>query len=564
MYRINFMLLALTLLFCIHLELSAQPQVKREKPGTATISGKVTFKGEPLRGVTVTLRLDRSINGDNSNVVLQARTDENGQYRLTEIPAGRHHISAFSPQFIMVSNAYLDTQTAKLNLAEGDNIENVDIELNRGGVITGRVTDSNHRPLVEERVKLMQLDQNGKPHHLLWYVLTPILTDDRGIYRFYGLPAGRYMVSIGVSPAEWMRETESEIYYFQQTFHPGVTDQSQAKVIEVGEGSEITGIDIVASAAEAKKTYVISGRVVSTETGQPVMGVELAYGPISDDGSVNSYSSTDARSNAEGEFRLHGILPGKYGIFTSSFSEHEFFSEMAQFEVTDNDVQGVEVRVRHGASLSGVIVVEGTNDPAVLAKISRLRFHLGILRSQLSTVPDNSALSVSPDGSFRVKGLQPGRIKIEMQRDSELASFLILRVEHDGVPQPDGIEVGPGEIISNLRIVLGYGSSTIRGEVKVVGATLPPNIIFGVTASHSTLPQSNRYTDTDVRGRFVFEGLFPGEYVFTVSPRYGRSRGTGDREIMNRIFLTTHKMTVGSGSQPPLSIVIDVNRREGN
>jgi len=268
------MLLVLTSLFCSHLELSAQPQDKREKPGTATISGKVTFKGEPLRGVTVTLRLDRAINGDDPSAVLQARTDESGKYRLTGVPAGRHHISAFSPQFIMVSNVYVDTQKTTFNLVDDDNIENVDLELNRGGVITGRVTDSNNRPLVEERVELMQLDRNDKPHRFIWYPSPLVMTDDRGIYRFYGLPDGRYLISAGVSPTERMAETESEIYYLHQTFHPGVTDQSEAKVVEVGEGLEITGIDIVVSVTETKKTYAISGRVVSAETGRPVMGAD--------------------------------------------------------------------------------------------------------------------------------------------------------------------------------------------------------------------------------------------------------------------------------------------------
>jgi hypothetical protein len=57
MYRINFTALILIQLLCLQIELSAQSSassgqspVKESKQGTSAVSGRVTFKGEPVSG----------------------------------------------------------------------------------------------------------------------------------------------------------------------------------------------------------------------------------------------------------------------------------------------------------------------------------------------------------------------------------------------------------------------------------------------------------------------------------------------------------------------------------
>jgi hypothetical protein len=44
----------------------------------------------------------------------------------------------------------------------------------------------------------------------------------------------------------------------------------------------------------------------------------------------------------------------------------EYYSDEVVFDVTDQDVSGLEIRARRGASLSGVVVIEGARDPSVL------------------------------------------------------------------------------------------------------------------------------------------------------------------------------------------------------
>jgi hypothetical protein len=483
MYRVYYTALVLLLVVCLHSSLSAQSQSDGTKPGNSTVSGRVIFKGNPIRDATVTLLTEQSTDPRDRNknlgtatvniggyqvtgvparrdlnTSLRARTDQNGNYQITGVPAGRYLIGAYAPGFTSTDDSSDGEPGVALNIGEGENIEKIDLELKRGGVISGRLTDANNRPLVEEGVQLMKLDQNGNPQpvnlDLRYSVLGLGSSDDRGIYRIFGLPEGRYLVSLGISQSAG--STRSYSSNIPRTFHPGVTDQSQAKIIEVREGSETADVDI--AVAEEKKAYKINGRVVSAEDGQPVRGVDIAFGlMVQDRRRINGWRSLGILSNANGEFRLEGMLPGKYGLFARSDQENGVFSEIEVCDVRDRDLTGVEIKVRPGGSISGVVAIEGTNDSSVLANATQIQLSFSTRTAELSD-PIKNQIRISPAGLFYVRALQPGKVDIRIVNNQATRGFSILRIERNAalVSEQEGIEIGPGEDISNVRVVIGY------------------------------------------------------------------------------------------------------------
>jgi hypothetical protein len=568
MHRINFIALVLIQLLCLQIVLSAQSsvngssansRVKETRRGTSAVSGRVTFKGEPVSGATVSIRLDRVFTID-PNGTLQTQTDQNGEYRIVGIPAGHHSISASSPGF----GLYNDLPGADLKIAEGEDLGNIDFELKRGGAITGRVTNSNNSPLAGERLELMRFFKDGKAGHLFVGASDMGRTDDRGVYRFYGLPAGRYLVSVGVATtgAGLRRPSRS---YIPRTFHPNVTQESEAKVIEVREGSETTGVDIVVGKAE--KTYSIHGRIISAESGQPLTGFELSCGYISEEReglrNITGWAPPGARSDEKGEFRLEGLLPGKLMLFAKIDRESDVFSEVETREISDSDIHDVELKIRQGGSINGVIVVEGVSDPAVLSKVSELRLNSVVISKQLDP-PGIGQTKVDTDGGFRIKGLRPGKAHISMSQNSTSRSFSVLRIEQGGTVMSwkDGIDVGQGENISDVRIVIGYAGSAIQGEVKIIGTTLPANQRLTVNAKYLNDEQSlQELAETDARGQFVFENLLPGEYELSISPIHGSHV---DSRLSSAIPRVLRKVTVNPNSRLAVSLEIDLSRREGN
>src|SRR5437588_11949112 len=72
-----------------------------------------------------------------------------------------------------------------------------------------------------------------------------IMTDDRGVYRLFGVPAGRYKVSVGDPRFRGMNRRQVAA----QTFYPDVTDVAKAGGVNVEEGSEANKIDMIGGRA---------------------------------------------------------------------------------------------------------------------------------------------------------------------------------------------------------------------------------------------------------------------------------------------------------------------------
>jgi hypothetical protein len=560
-------LLALALFCCAHFENLSQAQSKGAKQGTSTVSGKVTLKGEPLRGVTVTLRIYRNTPVFDPSSIYRGKTDESGRFLITGLAAGRYSVDAVAPGYISSESASFGPQGRVLNISDGESIENVNIDLSRGGVITGRVIDSNYRPLVEEYVQLMRVDQNGKPQQPfnLRYGDAQF-TDDRGVYRIYGIPVGRYLVSVGSSQNDGMSGGPFGRSFYSKTYHPDVNEEARAKIIEVTEGSETTEVDI--TVAEARKTYSIHGRVVNADTGQPMMGVEVSCGMLAPGGrGVSSWGEAGEVSNARGEFRLQNIMPGKHLVFGSNRQESDFYSEPTVCEIIDSDIHGIEVNVRQGSTISGVVVIEGTNDPAILTKLLQMRITTYSRSEQLSA-PSRSSAQINPNGSFRLKGVPPGKVYVAPSYYTP--SFMsqqgaLLRVERDGVIQSEGIEIGPGENVSNVRVVIGYGALSLRGEVRIIGGALPPNYRLYIHARRVDQElQNNRGAELDIRGQFVLENMMPGQYELHLSPIRYSAEAPEDRNFANAVAQVKQRVTVSSGNQPVVTLVLDLSKQGGN
>jgi hypothetical protein len=545
---------------------SAHAQAAESKAGTATVSGRVTLKGEPARGVMVILQTQ---NQGPSNAP-RGRTDESGRFNFTGIPAGRYSVSALTPGYVSPEDGNFPGMRGKtLNLTDGEKVENVDLDIKRGGVIAGRVADSQGRPVIEERVNLSKLDATNRPRGAFNYSqnFDMYQTDDRGLYRIYGLPEGRYIVSVGQAEGTGSATNTMRREFYPRVFYSNATIESEAKVIEVSEGSEATNIDITVS--DPKQTCDVYGRVVDAGSGQPVAGVEVVVGAVSIEGSyVGGYSGSGARSGSNGEFRLSGVLPGRHAILARPGEPNGggFISDPVIVDIGEDTAIGVEVRVRQGASISGVVVIEGTNDPKIQAKLSQVSLTAFIRSTGQGppAPPSRGFARVNPDGSFRLSGLQSGKVAISMGGSPDTRGLAIARIERNGAPASDGIEVDAGEQVTGVRLVLVYGTLAIRGEFRVIGGTLPAGYRFFAEARRTDQPLPNPPgAEIDARGQFVIENLPPGEYEMRVFPFVLPDRPLSP-EIRRLISSVKERVVLSGGSKQSVTLVVDLSRKEGD
>jgi protocatechuate 3,4-dioxygenase beta subunit len=528
----------------------------------------VTLGGKPVPRVAVLL-VPTGIfvgGGMQSAPPLKATTDDDGRYRLIGVEAGNYRISPHAPALVPDAGSEVN-QT--VTIADGEEAEDVDFSLRRGGVITGRVMDAEGRPVIGQRIDLIPVDDRGRRINSYNVNVSMQGSDDRGVYRIYGLAPGHYKLSVGDAPESGMIRIGFAGANYARTFYPDVSEEARARIIELAGAAEVTGVDI--TMGRPSKTYAASGRIIDAETGVPVPDVRYGYGGLSPgQRSLGAFGVTNNRSNSNGEFKIEGLAPGRYATFALPEGQLEFYSEPAIFDISGTDVSQIEIKVRRGSSISGVAVLEGTDDPEALAKLSKLDVR-AFVESQEMSAPTMGLARVGLDGGFRLGGLRPGKVRIQLGNFPPIKGISLLRVELEGVEQRDGIEIGPGENLTGVRLVIGHGTGIVRGQVKIEGGDKPPNARLLVTArrQNSHISLGGGSAQVDARGRFSLEGLVPGEYEVVVRlmvppppPPPNAPPGVPPPPSTARPVSASQNVVVTNGAEAAVTIVLNLGAKE--
>jgi hypothetical protein len=300
---------------------------------------------------------------------------------------------------------------------------------------------------------------------------------------------------------------------YAKTFFPGVAEEAKATILEINEGTEVSNIDIMAR--KSGRGYSVSGRVVDADSRQPVANVFVVYASLNEGSQqLGAMNFTGIQSDANGKFRLENVQPGRYAAYMLATEQGtSSYSDQTPFDVSDGDVSSVEIKVRRGATISGVAVVENNFDPAVATMLQGVSL-LAFSNTQ-GGAPSFSRGQINADGRFSLSGLAPGKVQINMVGfPTPPKGLRHVRTEVDGIEQREGIEVNAGSQITGVRLVFAYGTGSIRGEVRAEGGVLPADLTVVVrSASAGTRPFSSM---VDARGHFVVENLPPGAYEMSV------------------------------------------------
>jgi protocatechuate 3,4-dioxygenase beta subunit len=526
---------------------------------------------KPAAGIIVV------VNGiGRQTAVAQTTSDAEGKYRIGGLAPGQIEVGTFAPTYVLPTSPMF-RQGHVLNLSADEAVEGIDFKLTRGGVITGRVTDAEGKPVAEERISLNQIDDGKGPTQaipgrtMVGRGANPFMynTDDRGIYRIYGVPAGRYLVGVG-DDAGGMATPRGAGYY-PRTYYPDTTDAAKAAIVELSEGGEAKNIDI--NLGLRARTYTVSGRIIDADTNQPMAGVDYSFGPLQQNQSQTFMSggySASTPTNANGEFRIEGVEPGRYAIMATSNSflaaanqQRKVYSDPVQFEVTDGDVTDLEVKARPGLSIAGTVVTDGITDKRALATISRLLVsgYVQPSSSGIQTFMSAASSPIAADGSFQLDGLKPGKVSLNVSGGSSIDSrgITVSRVVYERELPNGQLDLTAGQNISGVRIYLAYGTGIIRGEIKVEGGSLPADALL-----FTRLQRENQFVplsaQVDARGRFVISGIPAGTYdavlqIMSLGPGTNLPRG----------FPRTQRqqVTVSDDSELQITFTIDLTPKEG-
>ncbi len=529
---------------------------------TGTITGRVLLDGKPAQGMVVMATPSMA---DPFKAVeqmlkpptpLKAVTDADGRYRLEAVPAGKYAIAPSAP-----ASVNTESGAGKEVAVTDATIDDIDFSLSLGGVITGTITDSEGRPVIAEEITLKPVDpskpggSSSRPGGRMY------ATDDRGIYRIFALAPGRYVVSAG-SSRDPITTLLSKRQKRVQTYYPGVTEETKAKPVEVIAGAEASGVDIRLGVPD--KGFTVNGRVLAVETGAPIASAMVAYIARAQENAADPAhrdNSSDmpggiTTTNAKGEFRFDSLAPGKYRVEVQSMGAltgaSEFYADPVNFEVQSGNIDKLEIKVHLGASISGVVVVDGVDAANTLDR------QLPSVLMAVGMKSSSGGGKVGADGSFRIGGLKAGKTSIRSLPYAPYGAqkFSVLRIERNGVEQLDGIDVQPNEQITGVRVVVVQANCIIRGHVTVQGGPLPQGSEISVRARASNGDPNTfqRPFPVDSKGNFVIEDLAPGDYEVEATsnaPGPGGSRRVSAKQAV----------TVTSASPAQTTLVLDLSAK---
>lgn len=548
-------------LLLLVLEVTSFAQRPAVNRAGARVAGRITVEGQPAPGVQVLLKERDGPDfgsGTAASPAVTAITNADGQYQITNLPAGVYRISVYAPAHVIEGESRSSYEYGRtMTVAEGDDIENLDFSLTRGGVITGKVTDEYGKPVIAEGVGAFRLDQQGRRDHAAAGQMLRWQTDDRGVYRIFGLEPGRYVVGAGASSEDALQPIGNRGSY-KRTYHPDAVDESSARVIEVKPGGEVENVDI--KLARATRSYTASGRVLDSETGKPLAGVTLGCEFAKTAGS--SFRMGDTVTNSNGEFRIEGLSPNTYIAYVFNPGQSDFYSDRVSFDVADGDVAGLEIKMIRGASISGVAEVSGTREPAVLARASQAALRAEGAAQDTATLmmtlmQGGGVGTINSDGTFRIGGVRPGRMRIVASPPPELKGLTLARVERNGVETKE-FEVAPGEQITGVRLVFTYGTSVLVGHVEIKGGELPLNARMTVRiVREGASPEEwwlAKQASVDARGRFSIEGVSQGNYkvylmIFT------------DADSQPNLPRVEQSISIPDGARQEITLVLDLTKK---
>jgi protocatechuate 3,4-dioxygenase beta subunit len=483
--------------------LLGQTPVPEERPA---IRGEVrsATTGEPLAKATLLLT---PLQGPDTWVRSYGGTsDSSGKFEIRDIKPGKYRLRTSRKGFVPAEyGARAPGRPGETLVLESPSPgKPLEILLQPHAVISGRVLDADGEPLERAQVQLLQSRyMNGRK---VLSTSATTHTNDLGDFRWSGLVAGRYYLYVASLESTPPGSISTEEY--MPAYYPDTIDSASATPFDVGAGAHIRVPDLVLRKA---RTVTIRGRVaveIGGATGPPAVRLSVRNGH--DDSGAHSHRILPAAFLTPGEFEIRNVPPGSYTATAEVPKGGRSFVGTIPVVVAGNPIEELVITIPNPVSIHGRI--RGNGDEPVELKNAEVVLRNG--GAGTSTGGEIESHPASPDGTFRIENLNPGRFGIWAGRlcaacytKSVLAGGI--DVTYTGIELRSG-PPGPIEIRVSAK------GGTIAGQVSPgkpgTSAARATVVLIPKEKNKRDLAVLYQVAQSDSRGNFSFHGIPPGEY----------------------------------------------------
>lgn len=489
---------------------------------TGKISGHVVNDaGQPLTDALVNIR------AYGGGPVRSTTTDGDGNFEASGLEQVAYLVSASIPGYVPAPR---DPDVNPIGYYRvGDFIR---LEMIKGGVITGTVSRSTGAPVVAVPVRAYMIrDSKGQP---IRYG-TPFrekTTDDRGIYRIYGLAIGTYVVAAGGGYQS--AYTVNAFSTDAPTFAPSST-RDAATEIYVRSGDETANVDI---RYRGEPGHAVSGTVISLVAVDQPTALNIVLTSIVNGESQGGYGLFQPPGSRG--FSFLGVADGDYNVTAQMFlpGGEWVLSEPRRIKVKGADITGLELTASPLGSIRGRVTLDDSKAPECKDKRRPLfgetlvtpwhnekavkdqpRFVWGLGGP---TLPDKQ-------GDFTLRNLAPGQYRFNARpmvrywylksiswQSSSLALPRAIQESQPADAARNWTTLKAGDRLSGLTITLAEGAASLQGQIDVAEGQILPSKMFAylVPAEPEKSNDVLRFFASIIsaEGTFEMTNLAPGRY----------------------------------------------------
>lgn len=506
--------------FCVCAQ-TGQPASAKVNTKTGVITGRVVNEnGEPHVNANVWVQADTPQGQPGT----QATTNREGVFKLSGLERGSYTVSATVP-------AHIPKIPATPPVYKDEDI--ITLMLMKGGVITGTVTSVKGEPIVGIgiRVRLVR-DESGRDFGELGRYYDNV-TDDRGVYRVYGLPSGTYVVSAdgGVEERTSRRMFVNGFAKDLPTYAPSSSREDAAE-ISVRIGEEISNVNIRYRGERGSTISGIMQGLPENNRGFSIRLTSIVAGGRWWDSPFQGPG---------GEFAVDGLPDGDYNLegmaYWSDLTRRK--SESILLHVRGADIEGLALTVLPLASINGRVVLEPLMTPppdcndkrqpqfSEMSVTAWQRVTEGARKKPQFVWRTGGPETPNAQGNLKISEIAAGEYYFAARFSGQQWFLQSIALAPPGNVKPADVTrtwttIKPGDELSILTFTLAQGAAFVRGEVSLEeGQKVPEKLAaFLVPAEPEKAEDVLRYFAAPVNseGRFWLNNVAPGRYWILAQP----------------------------------------------
>lgn len=521
MFRTLYKLTVVLLFMSLPVIGQTSPDQASEASKTGSITGRVVDeRGQPLSNARVSVM---PVQGGRPDA--RTSTDREGKFKVAGLDPVPYRVYVNMPAYIRTAD---ESEAGPLprQYKIGDSARFV---LTKGGVITGTVTTATGEPVIGIGVSAWMKRNHKDQRATSDTPSRESTTDDRGVYRIYGLPTGTYNVSAG-GPQYYYRVPLGAFDTFLPTYAPSSSTRDSAVEISVRAGEETNDVDITFRAE--------MGRTISGAVNGP--GIERGFtinlttvAPAGSQSDVSRFNQPNSPS-----FAFEGLADGDYYLTAQSHSQggEVTLSDPKLVKVRGADVDDVDLTVKALGSVSGRVQLEELKvnecqdkQPPVFKEMFVSAWHKDSEATRnLPRVNWSVGAPVSPDpqGNFTIRNLASSQYYF-VARFPARSWYLKSIAMSARAGKPTDVThvwttVKAGDQLSGLIVTLAQGAALLEGQVAPrEGETRPEKLfVYLVPSEREAADELLRFYGGAVskEGKIGLYNLAPGRYWILAQP----------------------------------------------